>query len=151
MKKTKPSTRNKSHAQKIKKAFDLFDGQNLETLDLFYDKKVHFLDPVVNIKGLAALKKYYSHAYKNLIKIEFDFKNFIVEDFWVSAVWVMTIQVKNINSEKPYEVQGCSQIQFNRQGLVCYHRDYFDLGELIYEKIPVQGNLIRGFKKFLKP
>jgi len=29
---------------------------------------------------------------------------------------------------------------------VTYHRDYFDLGALIYERVPVLGGLIRGIK-----
>jgi hypothetical protein len=30
--------------------------------------------------------------------------------------------------------------------MVCYHRDYFDAGEMLYENLPVVGRVIRWIK-----
>ncbi|HGP4674712.1 TPA: nuclear transport factor 2 family protein, partial [Vibrio cholerae O1] len=35
------------------------------------------------------------------------------------------------------------------EGKVTYHRDYFDMGEMLYEQLPVLGQVIRAIKRRL--
>ena len=138
-----------SYKNKVTKAFNNFNGKNDSSLDSFYDEDVEFTDPVKKIKGLKNLKAYYAHAYKNVISIEFDFKETLQEDKKFGASWVMTLAARGLNGGKPFPVHGFSHFHFNDESLVVYHRDYLDLGEMVYEKIPLQGLLISGIKKML--
>ena len=140
-----------SHAEKIIKVFNDFDGQNLTRLDTFYAADVVFEDPVTRIEGLKELKKYYSHAYKNVISIRFEFGAIFNNGDDYAAPWTMHLAVKGLNKEQPYSVKGLSHLKFNSSGLVAYHRDYVDLGDMVYERIPLIGAGVRKLKKFLAP
>lgn len=138
------------HKELILKTFNDFDGKNLSLLESFYDQKISFCDPVHCVEGLDKLKSYYKHAYKNVISIRFEFGQIIREGLRYSGPWTMHLSVKGLNGGAPYSVEGCSVFEFNEKNLVIRQRDYLDLGEMVYERIPVQGFLIQQLKKFLK-
>lgn len=138
------------YRQKIQSAFNNFTGKNLESLNSFYSSDVLFMDPVVEVKGLERLKGYYSHAYENVKSIRFEFAETIQEGNRIGAAWTMRLSVSRLNGGKEYEVPGYSVFRFNEQGLVDYHRDYVDLGSMVYERLPIQGQIIRGIKSLLK-
>ena len=135
--------------RKIKVAFNEFNLQNMQTLEFFYANDVQFCDPVKKIDGLSHLKEYYQELYKNVESISFDFHRFIEEDNAVACEWTMKIAVKKLNSARPYEVKGSSFFNFNEENLVSYHRDFFDVGEMLYEKIPVYGAITQFIKSKL--
>lgn len=134
---------------KIKKVFNAFDGKNLESLDGFYADHVLFQDPVTQVKGLKNLKKYYAHAYKNVKSIKFEFSEIFNEGSTYGAAWKMHLSVKGLNGGKEYTVPGFSRLKFNKRGLVTEHRDYVDLGDMVYERLPLQGLVISLIKKML--
>lgn len=138
------------YRNKIKTAFNSFTGKNLQSLDGFYSPSVVFIDPVTEVRGLDRLKAYYSHAYQNVKSIRFEFSDTIQEGDKVGAAWTMHLVVARLNGGKEYQVPGFSVFNFNEEGLVTYHRDYVDLGSMIYERLPIQGQIIRGIKALLK-
>lgn len=135
----------------IEKAFNNFNGKNPSVLNDFYDEAVTFQDPLTRVQGLEALKAYYAHAYKNVLSIRFIFGHTITEDSIVGVPWEMQLSARSLNNGKEISVFGFSQFRFNSQNKVCYHRDYFDLGAMVYENIPIQGAVIRLLKKLLQP
>jgi hypothetical protein len=139
------------YREKIKSTYNRFNGKDLSLLDSFYSPSVEFHDPVVNLKGLDSLKMYYQHAYSKVQSIRFDFSEILKEENKYSASWTMNICVKVLNQGKDYFVKGHSRLNFNESGLVDYHCDYLDLGEMVYERVPVQGFFIRAIKRNLKP
>lgn len=135
---------------RIQTTFNSFNGKNLSFLDSFYAADVIFTDPVGTVKGLPALKDYYKHAYEQVRSIQFDFREILQDGPDFMAFWLMTLSVRGLNGGSPYQVHGMSRLTFNETGLVVFHRDYVDLGEMIYEHIPVQGFIIRKIKQALK-
>jgi hypothetical protein len=135
--------------QKIVDNFNQFDGKNLNILNDFYADNVTFADPVTHVKGLKNLKEYYSKVYKNVKSIHFEFGEIINDQQSYAAPWTLHLSAKGLNGGKEYEVQGMSHFKFNNKGLVIYHRDYLDLGEMVYEKLPIQGLIIKSFKKLM--
>jgi hypothetical protein len=60
----------------------------------------------------------------------------------------MTLETSKLNGGKPFSVEGNSVIVFGGpEGKAIYHRDYFDMGEFVYERIPVLGALVRYIKE----
>lgn len=129
--------------------FNGFKGTNLSYLDFFYNKEVIFIDPTHKIKGLDELKNYYQRIYKNVDFIQFEFIHFIENKSYLSAEWTMTLKVGPLNFGKAFKVQGASFFEFNEENLVVFHRDYFDLGEMLYEKIPGFGSLVKAIRSRL--
>lgn len=127
----------------IQKIFNEFDGKNLNLLNDFYSQDIVFQDPLHKVEGFSSLQNYYSKIYKNVQSIRFDFQKFVSQDDEVVGFWTMSLKAKGLNQGALFEVQGVSVFIFNSENKVKYHRDYLDLGEMVYEKIFGLGFVIK--------
>lgn len=118
----------------------------LAILDNYYAKDLVFEDPLGRIEGLDAMKKYYSVMYENVSDIRFDFSKVIKQNNEYFFRWKMTLRSTKLNGGEDIVVEGGSMILFNQEGLVTYHRDFFDMGEMIYEHIPLLRTVIKSIK-----
>lgn len=126
--------------------FNELRKDNLEILDGYYAKNLVFEDPLGKIEGLPAMKKYYGIMYENVTEIKFDFTKTIKQENEHFFRWKMTMKTSKLNGGDPIVVEGGSMIIFNKEGLVEYHRDFFDMGEMIYEQIPILRSVIKSIK-----
>jgi limonene-1,2-epoxide hydrolase len=53
-----------------------------------------------------------------------------------------------MNKGKPIAVDGITMLKIADDRVV-YHRDYYDLGQMVYENIPLIGRLIKKIKRAL--
>ena len=132
-----------------KRIFNELRATNTEILDDFYDLSVIFEDPVGKISGLSSMKAYYKNMYKEVEEIRFDFKNIAKGGNIYFFSWNMWLKTPNLNKGEKFVVQGVSEIHF-ANNLVTYHRDYFDMGEMVYERIPIFGWVTKKIKNRLK-
>jgi hypothetical protein len=58
--------------------------------------------------------------------------------------WVMHMRHARLKPNETLALPGASVIRFRER--VHYHRDYFDAGALIYERLPVVGGLVRAIR-----
>lgn len=135
---------------KIRDAFNKFDKNNMDVLDGFYAKDAVFQDPVVKVEGLDKIKIYYGHVYSNVKSIQFEFSEVFESEKGFALPWTMTLAVKGLNGGRQYSVEGSSIFQFDRKGKVIFHRDYVDLGAMVYERIPIFGKIINQIRKMLR-
>jgi hypothetical protein len=133
---------------------EFFNGLSKDTMHLvdeFYSENTHFLDPVVDLKGRAAVRKYYENLYDNLISIRFEFSGEITQGDEKVALWTMILRHKKLKGGDEVRVIGNSHFKFDpKTGQALYHRDYFDMGEFIYEGLPVVGSVIRFVKNKMR-
>ena len=113
-----------------------------QVLSKIYTNDVIFVDPVKSIDGLENLTEYFEDLYKSLSSCHFTLKNHTLNDHQHSIEWLMRFQHKKIGNNLPLELEGASFIKFKDEK-VCYHRDYYDLGALVYEHIPILGSVIK--------
>ena len=60
--------------------------------------------------------------------------------------WTMFVNYPSLNSGQTVRVEGASFLK-TRNGKIYYHRDYFDLGSVLYEHVPLIGRLIKKIKQ----
>ena len=125
------------------------DKNNLTTLGDIYSSDIYFCDPAHQISGLEALITYFSELYQNVENVTFTFGDLILDDQQATLTWQMGVRHPRLNKGQDYSVEGISLLRLNSEGLVCYHRDYFDLGALLYERIPLLGSVIIRIKERL--
>ncbi len=119
------------------------NGSNAQqVLSEIYTNDVVFIDPVKEVNGLTDLTTYFEALYKSLSACHFTISNYTQNEENNSIEWVMRFQHKSIANNKPIELDGASFIEY-KNGKVCLHRDYYDLGAMLYEHIPVLGSVIR--------
>ena len=132
---------------------DFFNRLNKDTLNLvdeFYASDVTFKDAVTELKGSEAVKSHYRHQYKHLKSIRWDFRSEVKNGSSLSFEWTMHLAHPALNGGNEYAVEGASVIKLNAAGKAVYHRDYFDVGDFIYSKIPILKWVDAKIKNSLK-
>lgn len=107
-----------------------------------YTKDIVFIDPIKSISGLDELTKYFEDLYQSVTSCHFTLTSQLPNSHRYSLEWLMHLQHKKISNNKEIELNGASFIEF-KDKKICYHRDYYDLGALVYERIPVLGSIIK--------
>lgn len=119
--------------------------ENLSLLNDIYHRKVTFIDPIQQIEGITDLSQYFSHLYQNLLFCHFDIDEVLLHNNKAAIYWTMSYQHKKLNANNTVYVEGSSLIKM-LDDKVIYHRDYVDLGAMLYEQIPLVGKVIKAIK-----
>ena len=121
-------------------------SDNLHLLQNVYSSDIQFIDPAHEISGLDKLTEYFSALYQNVISIDFDFKDVVQQHNSCYLQWDMSFRHKSLAGGKTILVTGTTFLRLNNDHKVCLHRDYFDLGEMLYEHLPLLGRLVTTIK-----
>ncbi|MEX2475596.1 nuclear transport factor 2 family protein [Marinobacter sp.] len=132
--------------ERFQALFNDLDAGNLHTLASVYSENVHFQDPLSSVSGLDQLTHYFAGSYANVLSCRFEFAEAIIDGENVGIAWVMHLKHKRIRKGREIQVDGMSRLVIHN-GKVTSHRDYFDVGQLLYENLPVIGGAIRWLRK----
>ncbi len=124
-------------------------ADNLDLLDTVYSMDIEFCDPAHEIRGLDALRRYFAELYRNADSVGFSFSRRHLIDDEAYLSWCMNFRHPKLARGRTIEVDGMSYLQFDEAGKVRYHRDYFDLGAMLYEHLPLLGSLVKTIKRRL--
>lgn len=135
----------------VKEFFSGLNKDSMSLVDQFYDENCLFKDPVVQLPNRSSIKAYYEKLYSQVDQITFDFSREVRERDRYTGTWTMTLTAKGFHGGKPLTIDGISYIEFGgREGKAIYHRDYFDMGEFVYEWLPIVGPQVRFVKSIFK-
>lgn len=118
---------------------------NLELLATIYHSDITFIDPLHQVEGFDDLYQYFESLYQNLITCEFVIEKVIFDGKEAAIYWTMAYQHRKLNKGEMVTVLGSSHIK-GKEGKVIYHRDYLDVGAMLYEQIPLFGKLTKWIK-----
>lgn len=127
---------------------DVYQRLSIDNLDLLkdiYHQNITFEDPLHKVEGFDNLHQYFKRLYENLSSCEFVIEQVILQDDNAAIYWKMTYQHTKLNKGKNVTVYGNSLIK-SADGKVIYHRDFLDLGAMLYEQLPVVSRLIKWIK-----
>lgn len=135
---------NKQTLENFKKYFSQVDVNNNSLLTDIYSDNVVFTDPIHQIQGIKKLIQYFNKLNENLIEGSFFFTDVSINDDKAYLCWDMTLKLKK--PKKIINATGFSVLTF-KEGKIIKQRDFFDVGELFYENIPILGSIVRYIKK----
>lgn len=118
-------------------------ADNLHLLAEIYSPEIHFTDPAHELRGLQQLEEYFRNLYANITHIQFEFSHPHRVENEGYVQWRMTFSHPRIHKGKSVTVPGATFLQFDNNNKVCVHRDYFDLGAMIYQHLPVLGSAVK--------
>lgn len=138
--------------QQFMSMYQVLNKDNLHQLQSVYSDDVVFIDALHEVKGLPALESYFAAMYGNLtsssIKVtdvqSSSHADSVVGEGTAYLTWVMVYAHPKLAAGKMITLDGVTQIRFDEK--VTYHRDYADMGQMLYEHIPVLGSVIRLIK-----
>jgi hypothetical protein len=125
--------------------YQTLSTNNLDLLANIYHADVTFIDPMHKVEGLDDLFKYFESLYQNLASCSFEIEDIIAEGHEAAIYWKMTYQHAKLNKGKEVTVYGNSHIK-GQNDKVIFHRDYLDLGQMLYEQLPIFGKLTKWIK-----
>lgn len=129
----------------FKQLFNRLSSGNIYDIQGVYSDDVIFQDPFSKVEGIEDLTEYFSGAYANVISCQFDFGDPVINGRDVCIPWIMRLRHKRIRNGHQVNVDGISQLTIYG-GKVTSHRDYFDVGQLLYENLPFLGKAIRWIR-----
>jgi limonene-1,2-epoxide hydrolase len=132
----------------VSQVYSQLSKDNLQSLSDIYHQEVIFEDSAHTINGWANLKRYFENLYQNVNSCDFDIHSEHQADGCGFLVWTMHLSHPKLKGGQPVAVKGVSHVKF-ADGKVIHHRDYFDMGEMLYENLPVLGSVIRTIKQRL--
>jgi hypothetical protein len=116
----------------------------LGLLDGVYAENVLFEDPLHRIEGLPALKAYFARLYEGVDTIGFEFGEVLEGPGQAMLTWTMHMKHRRLRAGEALALPGATHIRFGDR--VHYHRDYFDAGALLYERLPLLGGIVRAVR-----
>lgn len=125
--------------------FNQLNATNLERLAELYSEQAEFIDPLHHLAGLAAISDYFAALYANVDECSFELQGHSGQPGDEVIFWRMGLRHRRLGGGRLILVEGCSHLKYGQR--IDYHRDYFDLGAMLYEQLPLVGTVIRAIKK----
>lgn len=122
-----------------------------DALGELYGDDILFIDPITTHRGLPQVQQYFTNLLVHAKSCEFDIKDMLECHSSTSQVthvanWTMKLILKQKN--KTITLDGTTQLRVENDFIV-YHKDYYDVGEMVYEHIPLLGFVIKKIKRKL--
>jgi hypothetical protein len=126
--------------------FENLSPASVALLPMFYASDARFKDPFNEVQGLAAVTQVFEHMYVALDAPHFVITHSLVDGDQAFLTWDFKFKFKRFDTQTLQTVRGGTHLQFNAQGLIILHRDYWDAAEELYEKLPLLGGVMRWLK-----
>lgn len=132
--------------EKFIEVYQRLNKDNLFLLNDIYHKDIEFIDPLHQVHGLNDLHHYFSGLYSNVSHCKFEISDVVSTDDSTFLYWNMSYAHPKLNKGKSIIVAGHSRLTFTDEKVIA-HRDYFDVGSLLYRHIPLLGSVIKRIDK----
>ena len=136
----------KSQDPRLQRLIDFYEQlqpAHLDKLDRIYSDDVRFKDPFNDVSGLPAVRHIFSHMFATVQAPRFVVQHAVSDAGQGFLTWDFHFSSKG----STFEVHGATRVTFADDGRVALHRDYWDVAEELYEKLPVLGSLMRWLKR----
>ena len=133
--------------QQIAHYFETLTPENVSALKDYYSETARFKDPFNEVVGVPAIQKIFEHMFVSLEKPHFVITGQVIEGDQAFLTWEFRFRFKRFDTQTDQVVLGTSHLVLDAQQRISMHRDYWDVAEELYEKLPWLGGLMRWLKK----
>jgi hypothetical protein len=113
----------------------------------FYSADAWFKDPFNEVRGIEAIQRIFTHMFGQVAEPQFVVTEKVADANGAMLAWEFRFRMKLWGKGETQVIRGVSHLKFDAEGKVCYHRDYWDAAEELYEKLPLIGSIVRFFRK----
>jgi steroid Delta-isomerase len=135
--------------QRIQHFFEHLVPGDLDRLADIYTPDAHFKDPFNQVQGVPAIAAIFVHMFASLDGPRFQILDAVVQGDQCFLSWDFCFRMKRFNRTEQV-IRGGSHLKLAADGRIREHRDYWDVAEELYEKLPVLGGLMRWLKRRAK-
>ncbi|MDR3427546.1 MULTISPECIES: nuclear transport factor 2 family protein [Silvimonas] len=109
--------------------------QSLAQIGLYYRADARFKDPFNDVAGLAAISRVFAHMFETTQTPHFVIREVLADADRGFVTWDFDFGLKGTR----YQVHGATRFLFDDTGKVIDHRDYWDVAEELWQKLPLIG------------
>jgi len=136
-------TNSKNLLTGFKAFFGVLHEADLSRLREFYTDDVLFKDPIHEIRGLVELEDYFASLCSELSDCRIEYLDELVSEDSAYVKWVMHFRHPRLGN-RLISVRGISHVKFGEK--IEFQEDVYDMGAMLYEQLPVLGNVTRWLK-----
>ncbi len=133
--------------------FETLRPESLAALDAFYAPMATFRDPFNDLVGRPAIHALFAHMFETLEDPRFVVHERMVEGVQVFLTWRFYFKIKGFKNNQAQTIDGSTFLRgfISEDGvwMIDLHRDYWDVAQELYEKLPLIGNVLRFLRKKL--
>jgi len=129
----------------LKAWYENLQKTSLDQIGSFYNEDVFFKDPFNEINGRDKLRKIFVHMFENLENPHFVFIDTVENDEEAFLTWDFFLKFNHME----YKIHGSSHLKYDKEKIIFYHRDYWDVGEEVLLNVPVVRSFYGFFRKKL--
>ena len=108
-----------------------------------YADDILFKDPVHELRGLVILEDYFTTLCADLTECRFEYLDQLECDNSCYVKWIMHFTHPKLGKD-PIDVRGVSHIRWSDK--IDFQEDFYDMGAMLYERLPVLGNVTRWLR-----
>ncbi len=136
--------------QRVVHFFETLQPSDISRLRAFYTSDASFKDPFNEVQGLEAIGHIFTHMFETLDSPRFVITQRVQQGAHCFVTWEFLFSVARMNQGTTQVIRGATHFvlrEDNGAWRVALHRDYWDVAEELYEKLPLLGSLMRWLKK----
>lgn len=141
-----PSTNHTAHFERFKHVLNALDRDHMDLVDEVYSPTLVFQDPVHALEGRDAFRAYLERLYANVSHCQFVIRHEALQGDTGFIAWTMALRHARFRKHETLYLDGMSMVVFDNAGLIRLHHDSFDLGAMLYERLPLLGALTKRIK-----
>jgi limonene-1,2-epoxide hydrolase len=135
-------------------------SMKIEELADIYSSDVTFIDPIAAHSGISSVESYFSKLLHNAKYCTFAIHSIdktssinsesaaVISTSAYFVTWRMAFTSTRMKKGQAIQVDGITQLKIEHNKII-YHRDYYDLGQMVYENVPLLGSVIKRIKRTL--
>lgn len=121
--------------------------ESVPEFGVFYSENAYFKDPFNEVRRLADIQAIFARMFRQIDEPRFVILERVGDQGGIFLVWDLHFRLRSWKPDQEQRIHGVSHLRFDADGKVCYHRDYWDTGEELYEKLPLLGLGVRLLRR----
>lgn len=129
---------------------------NISQLTDIYSDDVTLIDPVGTHHGLKTLHKYFENLLSGADSSDFAIHQIsphvtepLLEHTSFTVTWTMSFATPKLNGGNLIYVDGITLLKI-RDDKIFFHQDYYDLGQMVYEHVPILKWVVNKIKSGMR-
>ena len=118
--------------------------------ETYYRRDACFRDPFNQVSSIDGIKRIFSHMFKQVNEPSFRVTKVIIGEGDAILFWTFHFRFKGMGCKTTQSLEGVSHLEFDDEGLVTLHRDYWDAAEELYSRLPIIGSMMRGLQRLIR-
>ena len=127
--------------------FETLSPATLDELPRFYAADAEFKDPFNEVHGVESIEHIFRHMFSQVAEPRFVVGSVFFGEDGAMLLWDFHFRCRPPLPQRHMTARGTTHLRFDTAGRIVLHRDYWDVAEELYAKLPLVGPLMRGLQR----